>query len=358
MRTVISQENRAPSSRLEYLFAVLAPTSAAFVAWSILQVIALPNSSLLVLLVMAMLAYQLPPKPLRVAYTVGLIAILLPLVAPSKIPLTAEAALLRWVGFAGASGIVMYLLSRLHRQHEQLDELDRLKATFIALTNHELRTPVSVVYAAVGILHDELRGRLTREEEYFLQAARTSSASLAYLVETLTQFDALQRAPRPARVALLPLEHTVEAAVHQLRGVFERSEVELQVRLDPAAASHGVPETYARIILEQLLSNAAKFNSPGGHATLQAHLDDEDLILQIVDDGWGIPSQVHQTIFESFYQPGNVTNRATGGLGLGLALVKVAVQRLDGSIEVNSAPGEGSTFTVRLPAPNTTGNSY
>lgn len=342
---------------MEYLLAVLAPTAAAVLAWSVLQFAPVPSSSLLVLIALALLAYELPPQPLRVAYMVGLVAILLPLMAPSTAAVAAEAAVVRWVGFAGVSGIVMYLLSRLHRQHVRLNDLDQRKATFIALANHELRTPVSVMHASLDILNGELAGRLTREEDAFLQAARASASSLVHLVEMLTHFEALQRAPRPGHGQQPPLERTVNATVSSLHQLFEQQAVDLQVDLDPQAAARRVPETYARIILEHLLGNAAKFNSPGGHASLRARVDDDRLVLEVADDGWGIPIAAHDTIFESFYQPGNVTNRLTGGLGLGLALVKVAVQRLDGSIEVKSKPGEGSTFTVCLPATSSTYNS-
>jgi signal transduction histidine kinase len=119
--------------------------------------------------------------------------------------------------------------------------------------------------------------------------------------------------------------------------------------VEPAAAARSVPHTYVRLILQQLLSNAAKFNSPGGQALLDAHLEDDTLVLTVEDDGWGIPPGQRETIFESFYQPSDVLKRPSGGLGLGLALVRVAVQTLEGSIEVESEPGAGSRFVVRLP---------
>ncbi len=353
--TVLPRGTLEPASdggTTEYVLAVLTPVAAAAVTWYLLRFIPLPNSSLLVLLALALLAYQLPPKALRVGYMAGVVAVLLPLMAPSSANVTIEATMIRWVSFAGISGVVMYLLSRLHRQHDRLNELDHLKGTFVALANHELRTPVSVVHASLDILTSELEDRLSREEEAFLRAARSSSATLVHLIDMLTQFDALERAPSPAGERMLPLEEIAGRTIDGLAHAYEETGVELNVNIDPIAARRGVPEPYTTIILEQLLTNAAKFNAPGGHASLQSYVDQGELVLKVADDGWGIPSVSHDSIFESFYQPGDVTNRAAGGLGLGLALVKVAVQRIGGSIQVDSSPGEGSSFTVRLPDPN------
>jgi two-component system OmpR family sensor kinase len=342
-------EHRPAPSRSEYAIAVLAPIAAAMVSWLFAQVVPLPNRGVLVLLAIALLAYRLPPRPVRLAYAVSLVAILLPLLAPGTVAGPDPAVELSWAAFAAVGGVITYLLTQLHRQAERLDQLDRLKATFVGLANHELRTPVAVLHASLDILDESARERLDPQEQTFFDAAKTSSGALAYIVETLTQFETLEQDTRRSRAPLAPLRSTVDSTVQRLREVFESHGVELTVDLDPAAATRVLPEAYARIILEQLLSNAARFNSQGGHAELHARLERENLVLQVVDDGWGIPQAARESIFESFYQAGEVLTRPKGGLGLGLALVRLAVQRLEGSIELDSAVGAGSTFTIRLP---------
>jgi signal transduction histidine kinase len=173
----------------------------------------------------------------------------------------------------------------------------------------------------------------------------------------MTQFEALERAPEPGSLYIEDLGTIVHTTALDLEHVFSHHGVRLSVRLDPDAAMSNVPKSYARIVLEQLLRNAAKFNYPGGNATVRARIEDRELVMEIEDDGWGIPPQDRAAIFDSFYQNGEVLARTANGIGLGLALVRIAVQKMQGSIEVSSLPGEGSTFTVRLPTLLLAGNS-
>jgi signal transduction histidine kinase len=196
-----------------------------------------------------------------------------------------------------------------------------------------------------------LRDALTPQQESFLMAARSSSGALAYLVETMTQFHELERAPESHAALRSPLGSLVQTTALDLTHVFEQHGVALEIRLAPEAALSDVPRTYARIALEQLLRNAAKFNVPGGCAAVRARVDGPELIVEVRDDGWGIAPEVQDSVFDSFFQDGELLSRSAGGLGLGLALARTAVEKMHGTIELDSAPGVGSTFTIRLPRP-------
>jgi two-component system sensor histidine kinase SenX3 len=227
--------------------------------------------------------------------------------------------------------------------------LDELKSSFVALAHHELRTPVTVLHGTLDTLAEQLKGTLTSEQESFLMAARTSSGALAYLVETITQFHTLQVANPAAVPPESPLGPLVQATALDLRQVFEQHGVELEIRLAPEAALSGVPRAYTRIAIEQLLRNAASFNGPGGRAGVRAYVEANQLIVEVRDNGWGIETANQDSVFESFFQDGELLSRNAGGLGLGLALAKTAVEKMHGTIELQSGIGTGSTFTIRLP---------
>ena len=103
-------------------------------------------------------------------------------------------------------------------------------------------------------------------------------------------------------------------------------------------------------IIFNLIENGIKYNIPGGKLTVTLSSDEENAILQVRDTGVGIPEDALTHIFERFYRVDKARSRATGGSGLGLAIVRAIVQRNRGEIDVVSAPGEGTCFTVRFPA--------
>jgi signal transduction histidine kinase len=108
--------------------------------------------------------------------------------------------------------------------------------------------------------------------------------------------------------------------------------------------------SYVRRDLDNLLSNAIKFTPAGGKVTIRLFSERDQVILQVSDTGIGIPADEQDEVFERFYQVDGSSRRRYGGVGLGLALVKEVVEALGGEVSLNSVLGEGSTFTVSLPA--------
>jgi signal transduction histidine kinase len=138
--------------------------------------------------------------------------------------------------------------------------------------------------------------------------------------------------------ALLTVETEASLrGVKLIRGVVEDAQVTGHaIRLEQA--------------LVNLLDNAVKFNKPGGEVRIDARADGGRIVLSVSDTGAGIPSSDVPRIFERFYRVDRARSRAVGGTGLGLSIVKHVVERMDGAISVESRLGQGSTFTVSLPA--------
>jgi signal transduction histidine kinase len=342
------------SSRSYALLAILAPMAIVLLTWTVLAQFGM-NVRVLILTAMivtlGLLAARLPRRGLWVSYGAATMAVLLPLLAAVTARLPRDVLVVQWLGILGVAAVVTFLASTVYEQTRRAERLDQLKSSFVALAHHELRTPVAVLHGTLDTLADELRDALTPEQESFLMAARSSSGALAYLVETMTQFHELERAPDSHIAVRSPLGALVQSAALDLQQVFEQHGVALEIRLAPEAALSDVPRTYARIALEQLLRNAAKFNAPGGRAAVRARVDGPELIVEVRDDGWGIAPEMQASVFESFFQDGELLSRTAGGLGLGLALARTAVEKMSGTIELDSAPGRGSTFTIRLPRP-------
>lgn len=226
-------------------------------------------------------------------------------------------------------------------QAHQLQHALETKERLFARVSHEFRTPLTLILGPIEtLLADERRGRVAA----WLRVMRRNARRLLALVDQL-----LGLAQVSGEVPLQPhpehLTPVVRGTVAAFDSVAVRRGVALGLgRVDDAWVM-ATPETIERIVTN-LVSNAVKYTESGGHVTVSVVADDPWVQFVVSDDGPGIPPEEHEAIFEPFH-------RATGqgvGTGLGLALVRECAGALGGSVTLESAPGSGSTFTVRLAA--------
>ena len=163
---------------------------------------------------------KLPRRRLSIAYGAASIAVLLPLLATVSSSLPRDALVLQWFGIAGVAAAVTYLMSTLREQSLRAQRLDDLKSSFVALAHHELRTPVAVVHGTLDTLVDDLADKLTPQQQSLLLAARSSSGALAYLVEMITEFHNLERAPDAEASPPAPFASPVPHATPALSEIF------------------------------------------------------------------------------------------------------------------------------------------
>ncbi len=228
-------------------------------------------------------------------------------------------------------------------------ELERLRSDFVATASHELRTPVASVYGAAETL---LRTDVTLDEstkDQLLRVIREESRSLAQIIEQILLAGELDRGrvdvvDRDVRVVPLA-EAVVEAAI---RRAPPETRLELHTELDRSFAV-STDETRLRQVLVNLVENAIKYSPGGGTVAVHLTAADGEITLGVSDEGIGISNLDRERIFEKFYRVDAAMAHGIGGTGLGLYIVRELVHRLGGEIEMNSSPGEGSTFTVRLP---------
>ncbi|MGQ0714089.1 MAG: sensor histidine kinase [Gemmatimonadaceae bacterium] len=233
----------------------------------------------------------------------------------------------------------------------QLAQLDRLKAEFISVASHEIKTPLNVILGYLQLLDEGLYGPISQRQRDIIRTLDTQTRSLARLVHQLLDVSRFEAGggkvfPRPLDLArfLRELEATFRVLSLQ-RGI--HFEVERGDDLPNEVHWDG---DRMNEVLGNLLSNAFKFTDRDGRITLRVDAADEHVQIAISDSGAGIPSTQLPHIFEKFYQADNQGPSSLGGTGLGLAIAKQIVVAHGGTIVAESSLGIGTTFTVTLPA--------
>ena len=240
-----------------------------------------------------------------------------------------------------------YANAQLEEVNEELRELDTLREQFIQNVAHELRTPLALVRGYVEMLAG---GDLTSSErDLAVRVASERVRSLVELVEAITTLQDLDI--HPLSMANVDVLELIDMACQMTSQRAASTDVEL--RCVASRSVPPVPGDFTRLAqaLHQLLDNACKFSEPGSEVLIDAQLsqDGDHVLVSVADNGIGIPPEEHDRVFERFYQVDGSPSRRYGGTGLGLALVKEIAAGHHGWVDLESVPGEGSTFTVALP---------
>ncbi len=232
----------------------------------------------------------------------------------------------------------------------RLTELDRAKSELFANVSHEFRTPLTL---SLGPLRDLIEGRfgsldepVTRE----LEGVRANSARLLELVNQLLDVARLDAGGLELRIARDDLARATRRIGERFGSLAERRRVEFAISVPDAPAGACFDHEQLDKVLTNLLSNAFKFTPAGGRVTLTLDPPAEGWArIAVRDTGRGLDEDELPRIFDRFYQAESAVRRQVPGTGLGLALARDLVELHGGTLEVESSPGEGSAFLVRLP---------
>jgi len=216
---------------------------------------------------------------------------------------------------------------------------------FTADASHELRTPVSVVLTQTQTALS--RERSAAEYRESLAACQRAAQRMRQLIESLLTLARLDSGEAATAGEPCDLERAANEAAELLRPLAEEKGINLELDLKPACCE-GKVEQLTQVV-SNLISNAICHNRPGGIVQVKVASEPGAVILSVQDTGLGIASEDLPHIFERFYRADKARSNAAGRAGLGLAITKAIVEAHNGTIEVFSVLGEGSTFTVRLP---------
>ena len=237
------------------------------------------------------------------------------------------------------------------RAYAKQRRLNELKSNFVSSVSHELRAPI----ASVRLMAESLdRGKITdqgKQREYFRFISQ-ECRRLSALIENVLDFARIEQGRKQYEFEPADLGALVRNTITLMEPCAAEREVRLVLEL-PTTAPDGLPVTVDAKALQQalvnLVDNAIKHSAPGSAVTLGLEPGDP-LRIWVEDTGPGIPPEEHTKIFERFYRRGSELRRETQGVGIGLSIVKHIVEAHHGRIHVRSAVGQGSRFTIELPA--------
>jgi PAS domain S-box-containing protein len=232
-------------------------------------------------------------------------------------------------------------------QNERLRELDGLKDEFVSLVSHELRTPLTSIRGYLELVLDGAAGSLTEEQDRFLRVVERNADRLLGLVGDLLFVAQVDAGRLPVELDDLDLALVATECVDGLRPVADAKGIELIVDAPPLAARGD------RGRLDQLLgniiSNAVKFTPDGGRVMVRVSAQDESALIEVSDNGIGVPEAELDALFTRFFRSSTATENAIPGTGLGLVIAKAIAEAHGGQIAVESWEGVGTTFEVTLP---------
>lgn len=226
---------------------------------------------------------------------------------------------------------------------ERLQDSFQVKKHFAANAAHELKTPLAVMKSAIQVLHLEEKPSAEEYEET-LELCLETTEQLSQMVEKLLVISN----PKEEAKEEISLKKMIEEIFQKYAGQIQEKDLVVwqQVQQD-TWYTHPV---LMRFLLENLLSNAVKYNRQGGSIRLTAEIKENQLHLEVADTGIGISPEHLPHIFTCFYRADPSRNKEIAGNGLGLSVVKTAVEKMQGEITVVSEEGKGTCFHVTLPA--------
>jgi PAS domain S-box-containing protein len=240
------------------------------------------------------------------------------------------------------------LLLRERVARAEAEAASRAKTDFLAVVSHELKTPLNIITGFADLLHDGDAGPLSDVQRRHVERIQSASRQLLQLIDELLSYTRLESGPEAPLLQPVDVGAALRYAAAEAQPAAREKGLEVKV-LDGTELCVALTDpARLRRLLQALVSNAVKFTE-SGEILVQARRESSMLAVTVTDTGIGIAEEHMERIWEPFWQVEHPLVRRAGGTGLGLSLARRLVELLGGDIEVRSAPGAGTTFTVRLP---------
>ena len=253
---------------------------------------------------------------------------------------------------AGQVAIAIYnsrLYEEMKDQADSLARANRVKNEFLSVMSHELRTPLTIIISFTESMREGIFGRLTKKQGDTLKKVAKQSSHLLTMINTLMETTGLEAEVIKVEIETFSLGELLE----EIRSTYDfplNNGLTLEWDTPTEPIIMKTDRRRIKLILQHLIDNAIKFTEEG-QVTISVRLvpTKETVEFKVMDTGIGIPTEALPVIFDKLVQWDSSETRCYGGVGLGLYVVKAFTELLRGRVEVESQPGEGSTFTVNLP---------
>jgi signal transduction histidine kinase len=242
------------------------------------------------------------------------------------------------------------LAASYQRMARQLGELERLRAEFVSVASHELKTPINVIIGYLELLQEGIYGEIPAKQKEVLQTINKQAQTLTRLIKRLLDISRFEASGGKLEVRQIDLKRLLTTLESSFSVLAMQRDIVFSVDHSP-----GLPtkvywdEDRINEVLGNLISNAFKFTPRGGKVALSVVLVDNKVVTTVSDTGAGISPAQLPNIFDKFFMGDNQAQAATKGTGLGLAIAREIVEAHGGEIVVESRVGEGTTFVVTLP---------
>jgi two-component system, OmpR family, phosphate regulon sensor histidine kinase PhoR len=223
--------------------------------------------------------------------------------------------------------------------------LEKVKDEFVHAVSHDLRSPLTAILGYIGLI--DRVGPVNEQQAEFIQRAQGGVETIRHTLDKLLELQRIESG-MDSHVEDVPAQGLLQQAADAFEYQIRRRGQTLSLDLPDAPMIIPGNSIRLRQIFDNLIDNASKYTAHGGHIGVTALVEEGLFIVQVSDNGFGIPEGDMPMIFNQFYRGSNILDEANGA-GLGLSIVKSAVENYQGRIWVESSAGKGSTFTVVLP---------
>jgi signal transduction histidine kinase len=243
---------------------------------------------------------------------------------------------------AGTDGSVLVVI----RDITESRRIEVVRRDFVANASHELKTPAASIQAAAETLRDAAQDDPVAAQRFAVQL-ELDARRLSRIVADLLDLSRLESGSELQDDVFL--EDVVDEEAERFEGAVREADLAFAIEAPRVAPVRGSRRDLS-LLVRNLIDNAIRYTKPGGEVNVRISDENNEVCLEVADDGSGIPTNDLSRIFERFYRVDRARSRETGGTGLGLAIVKHVAENHGGHVDVRSELGRGSTFVVTLPA--------
>jgi PAS domain S-box-containing protein len=228
-------------------------------------------------------------------------------------------------------------------------EIDKAKSEFISFASHQLRTPLTTISLTTEMLMKDIVGDINKENKKYLKNIFKEVKNMTEMIQTFLNIYRIEMGKFDIRLKPVKLFEVVEEIVEEMLPQIHNKKIYFKKQYNKNLPTLNLDRRVIRIILENFLSNAIKYSKPDGQITLLIKKISNNILMEVSDNGIGIPKKDQDKIFTKMFRARNVSEHANVSSGLGLYLVKTLAEQSGYKISVKSKEGKGTTFSISLP---------